>query len=301
MIDNYGASIRQFLQDLQVNNQRLQQAQQQISSGVRVARASDDPNAVVDIIQTRTVLSSISQVSLNFSRVKTEVDTADQVLTDAIKVVEQARTSGAQGATDLADAAQRQLLAKQVESALSSLVHLAATKVEGRYIFSGDNDQVSPYTIDFTQATPVGAYAGTSSTRQVLDDSGNPLTIARTAQQIFEGTTPGENVFASLMNLRDALLQDNTAAILSAQASVSSALDHLNTEQGLYGKMQNEVAAAINGADQQKARLQVQLSSLEDADAVEAAMELSRAVVQQQAALSSRARLPQTSLFNFLA
>lgn len=300
MIDGFDSSVHQFLLGLEGTNRRLQRAQQQISSGLRVSIASDDPDAVSDILQTRAEVASVSQSKTNLGSVKTEVDTAEQVTGLAIKVVEQARDAGAQGSNGLVDATQRQLLASKVDSYLSQLVNLSGTRVDGRYLFSGDQDQQTPYTIDLPQASPVSTYAGSPATRQVRDANGNQISISRTAQQIFDSPGAGESVFSALLKLRAGLQQNDPAMILAAQSDVSTALDHLNAEQSQYGIMQDQINSAIDQASQRGTQLQTQLSNLEDADVAAAAMELTQAILHQTATLSARSRMPQESLFSYL-
>jgi flagellin-like hook-associated protein FlgL len=46
--------------------------------------------------------------------------------------------------------------------------------------------------------------------------------------------------------------------------------------------------------------LQTQIGNLQDADLTSAMLELTQAQTQQQAALTARAQMPRTTLFNFL-
>ena len=57
---------------------------------------------------------------------------------------------------------------------------------------------------------------------------------------------------------------------------------------------------AIDQASKTELRLKAQIANLEDADMAQAALELTSASIQQNASLQSRARMPRTSLFDFL-
>ncbi len=73
-------------------------------------------------------------------------------LQSAVTLVEQAETYGAQGASDTSTATTRQDLANELGAILQQLVSTANTTVQGRYIFAGDTDQTTPYSIDLTQS-----------------------------------------------------------------------------------------------------------------------------------------------------
>ena len=65
--------------------------------------------------------------------------------------MEQAESLGTQGATGTASATARQNLAGELGAVLQQLVATANTAVQGRYIFGGDSDQTTPYSLDMTQ------------------------------------------------------------------------------------------------------------------------------------------------------
>src|SRR5262249_5978894 len=154
--------------------------------------------------QTRSDLAETQQIDANLGRVKTETDTAEGTLQSAVTLVERAQTLGAQGATDTNTSQSRQDLAGEIGAVLQQLVSAANTTVEGRFIFSGDADQTQPYTIDLTQASPIGAYQGTAATRQIQSADGSQFSVALTAQQIFDSPNAQQNVFTSINNLRQA-------------------------------------------------------------------------------------------------
>ncbi len=195
----------------------------------------------------------------------TEVDTAQSVLQTAVSLVERAQTLGAQGASDTSDAQTKQDLAGELGSVLQQLAAVANTTVEGRYIFSGNSDQTAPYSIDLTQANPISAYQGSAATRQALAPDGSTFAISLTAQQIFDGSDGTQNVFTSINNLRQALLNGDTAGAASAMSNVQSAGTYLNQQLAFYGTVQNRVASATDFGQTYVTELQSQLSGIQDA------------------------------------
>jgi flagellar hook-associated protein 3 FlgL len=301
MISSLNSAAQSFLIGLDQIQQRAQHAQQELTTGLKINTVSDAPDQIASLLQTRSDLAQTQQIDANLGRVKTEVDTAEGALQSAVALTERAQTLGAQGSSDLVSSDTRQNLADELGTVLQQLVSTANTTVEGRYIFSGDSDQQAPYSFDPTQPNPVSAYQGSAATRQIQAADGSQFSVALTAQDIFDSPSAQQNVFTSINNLRQALLSNNTARISAAQADVQSSGAYLNQQLAFYGTVQNNVAGATNYAKNYETQLQAQLSGIQDADEAQAITELTQAQTQQQAALVSRAQLPKTSLFDYLA
>jgi len=281
--------------------QRSERAQRELTSGLKINTISDAPDQIGSLWQGRWELDNAKQVDANLGRVKTEVDSAETALRSAVTLVERAQTLGAQGANGTASAQDRIEIAGEIGAILQRLVGVADTKVEGRYIFSGDADQQSPYAVDLTQTNPVSAYQGSAATRQVQNWDGARITIGKTAQEIFDTPNQQQNVFVVVASLRTALLNNDQAGITSAATDLQTSGAYLNLQVAFYGNLQNQVDAGLTSSKTRETQLQAALSGIEDADLTKSATELNQAQLQQQAALQSRARIPRTTLFDFLA
>jgi flagellar hook-associated protein 3 FlgL len=301
MIIGLDTSSERFLNSLGLTQRRLDQAQLQLASGKRITVVSDDPDQIGALLQARADLGSIEQSKSDLSRVKTEVDTAETAMQNAVKLVEQARVISAQGATGASDQQTRKNLSEQLGVILEQLVAIANTSVEGRNIFSGDSDQSAAYTSDLTQPVPTGTYLGTPASRQIRHPNGTQFAVSKTAQEIFDSSGPGENVFAAINAMRIALQNNDQTAINAALPDIDSAGQYLNRQHAFYGGAQVRVNGAIDYANGAFIRAKARISGIEDADMTAAVLELNQAAFQQNVALSSRAKMPRTSLFDFLA
>jgi len=190
--------------------------------------------------------------------------------------------------------------AQELGSVLQQLGGVANTSIGGRYVFGGDSDQTAPYTIDLTQSNPISAYAGTPSTRQVELPGGATIAIARTAQDLFDSPNAQTNVFQTINSLRTALLNNDQAGIDAALPNVRAAGDYLNSQLSFYGEAQNQVNQGVTSGGDLVTQLKTRLSGIQDADLTQAITEFTQANTAEQAALSSRAKIPRGSLFDYL-
>ena len=168
MLSNISGPGQQFLSGLATVQAAINQAQQQVSSGLKVSVASDAPDEVSAILQLHANIQTNAQVTENLSNVQGEVSTADQSLSSAATILDQAQTLASQGLGLTENAASRATLGSQVQGLLQQLVGISQTTFEGRFIFSGDSDQTPSYQYDATTQSATRLQVS-ASTRQIAD------------------------------------------------------------------------------------------------------------------------------------
>jgi flagellar hook-associated protein 3 FlgL len=314
MISILSPSSEAFLANMARVQRTIDEASRQTSSGKRVNVASDAPGELDTILQLHTDETRNTQIQENLAVAKADADAADGALTSATQLMDRARVLAAQGATFTVDAAGRQSIAGEVQSLLEQMVAISRTTVQGRYIFGGDQDSNPPYAVDLTAASGVSSLTSSPATRQVENSAGGSFAVSQNAQEIFDTqnpdpvttddppiTTPAaDNVFAALNNLRLGLLANDTTQITAASASIQTASDHLNTAQAFYGTVQNRITDATNYSATYDVQIKTELSQKEDADITTAALTVTEGNTQLQAAFQMQAKMPRTTLFDFM-
>jgi len=293
-----------FLSNLQQIQNRIGTAERQLSSGLRVSVASDDPDQISSILQLRAQIAGVQQTQENLSNVTPQVESGENAIQQAIQVLDTATSLATEASGSTSNASQRQDEIPQVQGILQQLVSLSQTAVNGQYIFSGALSGQPQYTLaangnsaqQMTQPGPPG---------QIQDANGLPISIGLTAQQIFDdqdanGNPTAASAFAAVTGLLTALQNDDGQGILTAVTNIQTASAHLNDESSFYGAAQNDLTAAGNSASQALIQLQQQLSNEQDADAAQSSLDLTTATTAEQAAMSAQAMLKPQSLFNYL-
>jgi flagellar hook-associated protein 3 FlgL len=295
-----------FLANLSSLEQRMLTDNRQVSSGLRVQTVADDPSAVNDILQLNNEIGSNTQIGQNLSIVQAEVNTAESSINSASTLMDTAVQLASQGATGTSGASSRQELANQVSGLLQQMQGLANTQVDGRYVFSGDSDQTSPFgvvNLATNTSNGVGAYQGTASTRTLQGPEGSTISIALTAQQIFDGGTagtPATSVFQALTELYNGLSTNNQSAIEQAASDITNSAKYLDTQQASYGAIQQSITAAMSQSTTLNTSLQAELVAIQDADSATAITNLQQDSTTEQAAMAAYSSLPKKSLFDYL-
>ena len=319
MMTNLDPAAELFLAEASRIQERIAEANRQVSSGKRISTASDAPDQIGSLLQLRAQQSRNTQIQSNLVQAKANADTAENALANAITLMDSALTLASQGTNVSMTDTSRQALAQQVQSLQEQMVAISRTTVQGKYVFSGDQDGVAAYALNLTPppdkadgspGTPTNGVdrflSVQTATRQIEDPAGGFFAAAKTGQEIFDygrntdGSTAPENVFAALNILRLALLSNNATSITNAMTGLRASSNHLIAEQSFYGTVQNRIQSADNYASSMSVRLQTQLSQTEDSDVTSAALELTQATTQLQAVFQMRAKMPHNSLFDYL-
>ncbi|HWC98030.1 MAG TPA: flagellin [Candidatus Sulfopaludibacter sp.] len=323
MNTNLSPSGTLYLANLNRIEQRISDASSQITSGKKLNVASDAPDEIGPLLQLRADRQRNQQIQSNLVLAQTDAQAADNALSSATALMDRATTLAAEGANATQTADTRASIAPEVQSLLEQMVSYSQTQVQGRYIFSGDQAGSPSYQLNLsnTDGSGVDRLAATGSTRLIEDPAGGTFASSKGAQEIFgpvqQGTdsdgnplvddsgnpvyvpTP-DNAFAALNSLRVALLNNDTAGINTALNSIKQASTHLNSALTFYGTVETRIQDATNFATTYDTQLQTEISSKEDTDIPSAALELTAANTQLQAAMTMQGKLPTSTLFNYL-
>ena len=188
----------------------LAKLQEQISSGMRVVRASDDPSSANRIMHLQTSSISmgryrenLSNVELNLEQVYTIIDN----VSDSLVQVQQLMT---QAATGTYDETNRAVIAGQVNTILDHVFSLANTKSLGEYIFGGANVTNASYQAEYENGKIKSvSYQGSSENLLVPVAPGVELS----------GRVVGDEVFRSSNRQAPTFLGNTGAAAGSGTAS----------------------------------------------------------------------------------
>ncbi len=281
-----------ILLGIQQSDAAYQTALQQVSSGQRVNVPSDDPTASALLVQTLSDSDAVDQYTKNASAALGQAQTADSALSSVVSLLTQAVTLGTQGANGTNTAANRQTLATQVQGILASVVSAANTTYQGQPVFAGTSQNSPAFVLN---ASGTATYQGDNSSKSIQVGASLSVQVSLPGNQVF--TSGSGNVLASLTQLASALGGNSAAAISTATANVTTALNYLTAQHAVYGNSINQITAQESYLSQEKITLSTQATNLVGIDTATAAVNLSRAEAQNSAVLAAAAKsFPQTLL-----
>ena len=129
------------------NYAKLDKTQQQLASGRRLNRPSDDPVGVATALQLRTNLGQIKQYERNIDDGLSYLATVDSVLQGGDELFQHLRDKAIQGSNDTLNSSNRKDIWHEARVVFDQMVSMANTTFKGEFIFSGTQTHTAPYDV----------------------------------------------------------------------------------------------------------------------------------------------------------
>jgi flagellar hook-associated protein 3 FlgL len=153
---------------LNLNTEAIGTLQEQVSSGSRVNRASDDPSAAYQILELNSQQKSLENYMNNIDDISSILDTSTSTIQNMVSEISNTKVSLNQLLSGTYDETGRKSLASQINDTLEQMVSQANTQYLGQYIFGGDNTSSAPYVAQRTNGEITSVtYQGGSQQRNV--------------------------------------------------------------------------------------------------------------------------------------
>jgi len=164
--------VANMLPDIQYQMQQSQQAlataTEQVSTGLRVNQLSDDPAASANMVRSLAYSANVDQYTSNVSSLLPQLQTADSAISSIVTSLNSAVTLGTSGASSAILTGNKQAIASQVQSVLSSVIAQANASYQGVYVFGGSDSTTPPFvpastTYTSSQGSPASPLATTTA------------------------------------------------------------------------------------------------------------------------------------------
>jgi len=275
------------LRGLQSSLGRVQGLQEELSSGRRISRPSDDPSGTASAMVFRSQRAANVQYLRNIDAASSRLAVIDSTLMQISERLRSVQALMVQSRNGGLGQASQDALATEVEAIKDALVDTYNTRYLDRPIFGGTIDEI--IAVDAS----TNAYLGNDE----------PITarISRDAvvRVDLPGTAAGADVVPDLMDRISAAMRSGgvTATEFDDMDAVFSTVMESIGDVGARAERINITRTAV---DSQRLDLTTWISEYEDVDLPETIMNLQAQQVAYQAALGAAAKVTQTSLADFL-
>ena len=281
---------------IQQSEQGLQTAMNQLSSGKRVAKPSDDPLAFSRNVQSLAESAKVDTFTRNADAVLAQAQMADSALSSVVTSLTQAISVGTQAGGNTT-AAERESLAQQVVGLRSAVLAQANTNSNGVALFGGTAGVSTPFVEDPT--SPAGVtYQGNSGTNQAQVGDTLSVAVNRPGDAIFMGSSG--NVMGALQDMISAITTGSSGDIAHASAGLTAAINQVSSIRATYGSTVDELNSQTAFLSQETVALTTQQTALMDVDTATAATNLAQAETQNSAVLAAAAKILPQSLLQYL-
>lgn len=287
-----------MLRNLNNSYSKIGKLQDQLTTGRKFTRPSDDPVSTIKGMNYRTELNKADQFTRNINTVNTWLDTTDDALNQVGSALQRVKELIVQAANDTNTLEDRQKIKAEIDQIKLQLRDLANTKVENKYIFSG-----------------------TKTLTPVFDKDGNlnpDINTEPVEIEVFDGitltvNTPGQTLFKDIDDFMNEL--SNLLETASSGEEISEALgmtlnsgvpgldklyEDVLSARADVGARQNRIEMMTNRLSSHEINITKRLSENEDVDYAETITKMVTAESIHQAALAVGARIIQQTLVDFI-
>lgn len=290
-----------LLRNLSSAQERVNDLQNQLSSGLKINKPSDDPVGIENVLRIKSTISSVTQWKNNADEALSVMNTTDSALGEMTSIMQRIRELSLQAATDTMTSDGKKAIGMEVDQLKQQIQDMANLQVGNKYIFGGTRTNQPPL--------PQGTTTWLGNDQDICYQVGNNenLPISVNGQTLF--TTPmtgGPGLLTVLSDLSDMLNEvgagvGSTAEDISAKlADLDSNIDNMLALRADLGARTNRMTALSDHLDLTSINLTQNLSDIEDADPAKTIIEFQNQQNVYKAALSVGAQIIQPSLVDFI-
>jgi flagellar hook-associated protein 3 FlgL len=288
-----------MLFNLSQNNKAMGKLQEQLSSGKKISRSSDDPVTAVRGMFYRTSLNEIEQYKKNIDDGISWMSITDEAMNEVTSVLQRVRELTTQGINGTNDQSARFAIAEEINQLKDHLGGIANSQIGGKYIFAGTDVNTPPFRDD---------PAVTGSKEEFRNANLGQLELQVGQTNNVQINVLGTSVFnndgtGGIFKVFDDIISDFNSASVSTTGhleKLDSQLNNLLRERSELGARLNRMELSMSRIEGMEISTTQLLSKIEDVDVSKVIVNLKAQENVQSAALSAGARIIQPSLVDFL-
>lgn len=288
---------RALITRIQQAQSRVMETTEQISSGYRVNRPSDDPVASAQIMDLLSTQRHLQQYNQSITQARAWSVASEGSISQGLEIYQRARDLTLQATNATASATDRQAIVTELTSMVDSVKMLGNSKVGNDFIFSGAKASTPAYAMGTSDI-----YQGDSTSIKREISPGNQMGINLVAKDFFGDDTQG-----LIKTLRDLASNISTGTSASLQAARTTNLQGLDAASTAMTNAQSQLGETQNRLDFHESRLTDMagsndqlLSMLRDTDLAQASANYAQRQSALNAALKTGQDIVRPSLIDFI-
>lgn len=291
-----------MLRNLGSSYSKLDKYNEQLASGKKISRPSDDPVIAMKGIYYRSDVTQVEQYKRNLSEGYMWIESSDDALDKVTQSLQRMRELAVNGSNETNSVSSRQALAAEIKQLITHVGSVANTQVGDKYIFNGLNTTQPPVNMTVNtagdgQISIAGTFPNgtTYNAFNVEVSRGVSVSVNTDPNNMFDQTTLNK-----LVALHNGLQTNDTAIINNGISDLDSILNNVLTARTKIGATENRIEMIDDRLGTQEIIANRIMSDNEDADIEKVITNLKTQESVHNAALGVGARIIQPSLLDFL-
>lgn len=290
-----GMMHNQLMHNLNRNLTRMNKIQQQMETGMKLNRPSDDPVGITYSLRYRNELSNNEQYQKNVDMAKSWLDFSDDMLLQTESVMHRIKELAVKASTESNPQEALDAINKEIKELREQMLDIGNSKFNGKYVFNGQITDQAPYSDE-------NAAGDTTDSRSIVLNlgAGVQVPINLSGNDIFGEPGAEDNVFQIMDDLLVSLENGEFEEIGESLDKMDSRLDQLIAVHAEIGAKTNRVELIESRLEDLELNLTSMQSKVEDADYAELLIEAKISESIYQASLSVGAKIITPTLVDFL-
>ena len=330
-----GTTYRMLQTNLGRISTRLEDLRNQGATGIKLNKPSDDPAAIRPVLTTRTQIRSTERYLETMGVSLDKMEAADGHLEHVENILQRVKEITVNSINGSLSTADMTVLADEVSHLRQELLDAANGMVDGKYIFSGYNENIKPFVENpaydpalYNQADSTTwpyIYQGTPNSTELEITPGEYLQTNLTGNDLFMGVSnsvmqagpippatgyPSDSgridIFGVLTRVEEALRAGNIDNAAGAGGGLQQQMDNLDIAADQNRRLRSQLgnrASRVETAMTHQTDVLIDLDSIlsryQDADAIETFAEITKQETAFQAALSITSKVSKISILDY--
>ncbi len=287
---------QRYISDAQV---RMDRIQQQLATGKKIQRASDDPAGSALALQHRKNIAFEGQMRRNIEGGLAFMNVTESALDGATQALQRGRELTIQAANDTLSPAQRNAIALEMGQLIEQIGQMANTKFGDAYVFSGHQTDQAAYSLNVQAGTVV--YNGDDGARMRRISHNDEAAVNMPGSAAFGDGGNASAIFEMMLSLKADMEGGVDGPTVGAYVGqFDAALDRVLNARAEVGSRINRFETALSHSELTDVNLQELRSDIEEIDLASAIIELTGTQASLEAALGAIGRTNGMTLLNFL-
>lgn len=282
-----------MLRNLSTSYSKMSTLQDQINTGKKITRPSQDPVIATKGIGYRTDLSKVEQYQRNLGEVNNWLDSSDDALDHVGQAVIRIQELVTQAANDSNTNDDRKKIQVEITQLRQQIQDLGNTKVGDKYIFSGTNTLTPLH--DGNTFTDTSKSTGLNKEVKIEVYDGVEITVNTTGIKLFS------DIDTILEKIETSLGDGSAGTVISGYLSdISNMQNNVLEKRADIGARQNRVEMMENRLASQETIATKRMSENEDIDYEKVITDMITQESIHTAALSVGSKIIQATLVDFI-
>ncbi len=294
-----GFMVSRTLNSLNRQLNGLATLQEQLSTGLRVNRPSDDPLDARRAIGIRTSIRQNEQFVANIQDVAPHLRATESAVSNVQSILQRVQELTIRASSETVNTDQIEQIALEVDQLLEQVVLESNREVSDRALFGGTRTAAEPFQVTRVAGVITAvAYAGNDGSIEIPFSETGRATINVPGDDVFQGDI---DIFQLLINIRDDMNAGNQTSLSQVRLDeIDTGLKQMLNNLAKVGTFQNRLDRVSDSSQDLILEFQAQLSDKIDADFAETITNFNVQQNSYQAALNASARVIQSSLLDFI-